>query len=99
MDDYSRSVMDYLKHLSKQPDGIVWIVCSALAITTAILLNVDLLPWTLQKTGKRTVVLLFTPLLLFLALVNLRLLPFSNAKFASSLRGCLIFGAFVILNF
>lgn len=99
MNEHSQTVTSYLKNVSKKPDGMVWIACSFFSILAAILLSFDLIPVVHYKLHKRIVIFLFTPLILFLILVNLRLLSSANGRYATIFRSCVILGTFILFNF
>ena len=92
----------YIRRILRTVDGRVW---AALCLAT-VLCGLDLLAGTnlipmrdAAKPTKATVLLAFTPLLVFLAMVSLRQLPFASTSLAAWIRAALCIAFFLIINF
>lgn len=81
---------------------MVWLMLSVCALIFAIDLTVGTSVVPLRdvaRPGKAVTILLFTPLLIFVAIAMLRQLPFSESRFAASMRALVCVGFFLVLNF
>lgn len=96
------NLSDYLKQMSKTIDGIAWYGVCLLTIvcfcdlwfgTNAIPLRES------HDIGKALVLLAFSPLIVFLFLLQTRLLPFASNRLASWMRAGLCLAIFLVLNF
>jgi hypothetical protein len=92
----------YLRKAISSIDGIAWlIVCVAsLVCLIDILLSTGLIPIRDSKNpSKAIVLLLFSPLIVFLVMVRARQLPFSGNKAAIWFRAVVCIFVFLIINF
>lgn len=96
---HDQTVKSYLTNVVRSVDGMAWIACSVFSLIAAFLISFDLIPWVVEKHTKKVIVFLFMPLILFLILTNLRLLPFAGKKYAVLFRSLFILVAFILFNF
>ncbi|AXW39696.1 hypothetical protein CJO96_15810 [Ralstonia solanacearum] len=96
------SVTAYIKATTRTIDGLAWIsVCiTSLVLAIGLIFGYVLAP--IRDIGdkpKAIVLLLSSPLLIFLILVRLRQLPFSDNKASPFIRAALCIAAFLTINF
>lgn len=100
--DERLGVVAYVRLLLQEIDGRVW-----LAITLGSLISLldyvsglNIIPLReASDFGKTVVLLLFTPLIIFLVITTLRQLPFSSSVIASFGRALFCIFVFLLLNF
>jgi hypothetical protein len=100
--DERLGVAAYLKASMKTVDGLAWIVVSIASMICLLdaLLGTDVIPLRDSADSSKVVVLLlFSPLLVFLILVWLRQFLFSVNRIAMWTRAGLCVAAFLIINF
>jgi hypothetical protein len=102
MTDGRMHVSAYMKAFVQEVDGKAWVlVCIAsLVVLIDLLIGTKFVPIR-EKTdfGKAVVLLIFTPLLSFLAATMFRLMSSSSKKYTAWARAALCLGMFLILNF
>ena len=92
----------YFKNLVRTPDGIAWIVtCIGAAVALAdLLIGTNFVPLRDGASKSKAVVLLmFSPLLVFLFLIVLRQLPFARYAIAAWIRAAICIACFLAINF
>lgn len=92
-------VSDFIRGLILTIDGWAVILCSILSFVMFVFGLVSVPGIHLESSPKQFVVLAFTPLVIFLSLIRLRQLPFSERKGAGIFRAILIAIIFFVLNF
>jgi hypothetical protein len=100
--DERLSVGTYLRATTGTADGLAWIVVCITSVICFInvLLGLHIIPLRdVDKPSKALVLLLFSPMLVFLILVWLRQLPFNNYQLAMWIRAVLCIITFLIINF
>ncbi|WP_157160228.1 hypothetical protein [Cupriavidus sp. BIS7] len=100
--DENIGVKEYFVASSKTLDGLVCFVLSSLSLLMAVglLLGYEFLPLRVANgDGKKIVLLMSSPILLFLILVRLRQLPFSDGGFSVVIRAVLCAAFFWFINF
>ena len=96
------NLADYLKQMSKTIDGIAWHGVCLLTIVCLgdLWFGVNAVPLReSHDPGKASVLLAFSPLIVFLCLLQMRLLPFASNRSASWMRAGLCVAIFLVLNF
>ncbi len=100
--DENISVTTYLKLTARTIDGQAWLATCIASLILAIGLSFDAALGPLRDLGnkpKAMILLLSSPLIIFLILVWLRQLPFSSYKISTFMRAALCIMAFLALNF
>lgn len=96
------SVGDYLMQTLRTLDGMAWLlVCvGSVVCLLDIFVGSNLIPLRdAARPAKAIILLLFSPLLVFLILVWSRQLPFGSYRVSMWIRGGLCLMAFLIINF
>ena len=100
--DGQLSVGAYLKQSFKTIDGLAWIVVCIVCIICVLDISLGINAIPLRESSdqpKAIVLLLFSPLLVFLILLWLRLLPLGAYKISAYIRACFCLLVFFIINF
>lgn len=88
----------YLRMTVKTVDGLAWLLTCIVALLCVLdlALKTNLLPFA---PSNGYVILLFSPLMVFLVMVNLRQLPFSRLIIFAWIRAIACILLFIVLNF
>ncbi|MHA6879470.1 hypothetical protein [Ralstonia pseudosolanacearum] len=95
-------VTEYIKATARTIDGLAWIATciASLILATGLIFDQVLAPIRdIENKPKAMILLVSSPLLVFLILVRLRQAPFSDSKASPFIRAILCITAFLIIIF